>query len=133
MTLLFEAWLKNEFEEVPPGLSALIGLPTFRIAGCVVGNDISVAGVWLQLLIASTSFSVLVNVNKFDIFPETFIMGTKTLMLRQSLMSALVLNVGISMSSVGYADATVATTPRVSFCAPGSVFRPPRCQVVRAT
>ena len=37
--LLFVAWLKNEFEEVPPALSALSGLQIFWIVGsCVVGD-----------------------------------------------------------------------------------------------
>merc|ERR1719284_1171349 len=52
--LLFVAWLKNEFEEVPPALSALSGLQVFWIVGsCVVGTGISFAGVWVQRLISA--------------------------------------------------------------------------------
>ena len=47
--LLFAAWLKDEFEEVPPALSALTGLQISRIVGsCVVGTSTSFAGVWVQ-------------------------------------------------------------------------------------
>jgi len=95
--LLFVAWLKNEFEEVPPALSALSGLQVFWIVGsCVVGTGISFAGVWVQRLISATSFLVLVNMNKFGIiFIEAFIMGTKTLTPLQIFGAVVAISAGI--------------------------------------
>ena len=68
LSLLFMSWLNNEFEEVPPALSAVTGVQIFwKVGSYVVRIGISSADVEVQCLISTTIFFVRVNTNKFSV------------------------------------------------------------------
>lgn len=79
--LLFVAWLKGEFHQVPLALTHLSATGwCWVLASCAVGAGISYCGIWAQSMISATSFLVLVNANKFVIiFLEVTVLRAKTL------------------------------------------------------
>mmetsp|Transcript_75440 Transcript_75440/g.219135 ORF Transcript_75440/g.219135 Transcript_75440/m.219135 type:complete len:332 (-) Transcript_75440:69-1064(-) len=75
----FAVLLTGEFRQIVPLCRNLSGLGVFWVAAsCVVGCGISFTGVWVQRLIAATSFLVMVNVSKFAIIAlEVYAIKTK--------------------------------------------------------
>mmetsp|Transcript_107050 Transcript_107050/g.299654 ORF Transcript_107050/g.299654 Transcript_107050/m.299654 type:complete len:331 (+) Transcript_107050:79-1071(+) len=69
----------GEFRELGPLCQKLSGRDVLWIvASCVVGCGISFTGIWVQRLIAATSFLVMINVSKFAIiFLEVYVIKNK--------------------------------------------------------
>ena len=68
LSLLFMSELNNEFEEVPPALSAVTGVQIFwNVGSYVVGIGISSDDVGAHCLTSATIFFVRVNTNKFSV------------------------------------------------------------------